>query len=458
MIRKHWKWLIGLVLVLTVVCAAVYAGMLQGKEMGSWKKIPKAPIVEARGTICSALVGNKLVVWGGTLNDKPLSDGAVYDIDKGAWKKMPLAPIEGTEHFAMLPYGEKNVLIWGGEDYPYGAIYDTNKDEWKKMAVAPISLGMEPFTSAILGNKLLVWGIGVTRLENPVGALYDIDKDTWTKMPEAPMLAIDDWPAFIYKNKFVVWGGRSPEKSDCHGAVYDIDSNTWKKMAPAPLEIGITKEPGDLKQGIKAGRNWGASILVGNKLLIWSGCPGPLVAQPTLTFSDGAVYDIDNDTWKKMAPAPIEPREFANNKLWRGASSWGNKVVIWGGMKDKFYNDGAIYDIEKDSWEKIPEAPVKSKQEIYGYGLFGYIRTAPGLLGNKLVVWGGQEQIVWGGKDPTVGAIYDLEKKKWELMEKCPIVGRDYHHPYFYENKLIIWGGRDATTRYTDGAIYDFGK
>jgi len=441
MLRKHWKWLIGLALVSTVVCAEVYAGMLQEKkqqnEIGTWKKIPKAPIGEPRSRIGKALVGNKLVVWGGTKDDKPLSDGAVYDIDKGTWKKMPLAPIEGTEHFTMLPYGKKDVIIWGGEDYPYGAIYDTDKDEWKKMAAAPITLGMEPYTSGILGNKLLVWGIGNTHPLNSVGGIYDIDKDIWKKMVEPPTIkAIDDWPPLFYKNKFIVWGAPSAVNGDRYGATYDIDKDEWKEMAKAPIQR----------------RNWGAAILVGNKLIYWGGCPGPVEARMSECFSDGAVYDIDNDTWKKMAAAPIDAR------FWPRAFLWGNKVVIWGGDKDKFYFDGAIYDVENDTWEKIPEAPLNAKQEIYNYGVFGYNRTPEGLLGNKLLVWGGQELILWGGKDASVGAIYDLDKKTWQKMPKAPINGRDYQASFLYRNKLIIWGGRNDTAIYADGAIFDIGK
>jgi len=409
--------------------APLFSSSLQQKnqKIGSWKKMSGAAPVEARAIIGSLLAGNKIIVWGGEIKDKPVSDGAIYDLDKDVWKKMPAAPIEGREHFTMLAHGQK-VILWGGENTPSGAIYDIQENTWKKMSEAPITLGMEPYTSGLVGNKLLVWGIGKTRELNPVGGIYDLDKDSWKKIAEPISIkAIDDWPAFIYKNKFLVWGSPPAGKGDRYGAIYDLDKDVWKEMARAPIER----------------RNWSAAVLAGNKLVIWGGCPGPVEARSSESRSDGAVYDIDTDAWKKMAPAPLEARFFPRAFL------WGNKVVIWGGLKDKFFYDGAIYDIEKDTWEKIAEAPVKGEhpRELYSYGIFGYNPTPPVLSGYKLIVWSVYCQ-----------AIYDLEKKKWEEMADAPISGRDYHASFLYGNKLIIWGGRDSQKAHSDGAICDLGK
>jgi hypothetical protein len=423
-----------IVFIIVVLIWAVQAGIgfagqktaQKETQAGSWQKMVEAAPIQARSLIGTVLIGNKLVVWGGEIKDNPVSDGAVYDIDRDSWKKMSKAPIEGREHFTILAYGKK-VIIWGGENTPYGAIYDIDKDAWAKMAEAPITLGAEPYTSGVLGNKVLVWGIGKTRELNPVGGIYDVAQNAWIKMAEAPIQAIDDWPPFFNKNRFIIWGAPNVGKPENCGAIYDIDKNSWKEMSKAPIKR----------------RNWSASILLGNKLIIWGGCPGPVEADSRESQSDGAIYDIDKNTWKKMADAPLEARFFPR------AFVWNNKVVIWGGMKDKFYYDGAIYTIETDTWEKITEAPLKSEhaRELYSYGLFGYNPTPQGLLGNKLLVW-----------SMYCSASYDLGKKKWEEMTEAPISGRDYHTVILYGNKLIIWGGRDDKNVYADGAIYEIRK
>lgn len=393
--------------------------------------------VKFRGTIGAVLSGNKIVVWGGETggdtNEQPANDGAVYDIDRDIWIKMAPAPIEGREHFTMIGYGT-NVLIWGGEDNPHGAIYDVAKNAWRKIADSPLSLGMEPFTSGIFGDKLLVWGIGRTRDLNPIGGIYDFARDAWSEMAPLPLLkAIDDWPPLFYKNTFSVWGCPNSEKTGRHGAVYDLVKNEWKEMAVAPIER----------------RNWPATVILDGKVIIWGGCEGPVEAHTGTSRDDGAVYDIEKDSWTKISPAPLEarwaPRSFA----------WGRKAVIWGGMGKAgneakfFYYDGAVYDYETDTWEKIPEAPLTSgrAREIYSYGIFGYNPTPPALYGDKLVVW-----------SMFCRAVYDLGNKRWEEMPPCPIGGRDYHRSFIYGNKLVVWGGRDDKCSHSDGAIFEFAR
>jgi hypothetical protein len=292
------------------------------------------------------------------------------------------------------------------------------------MADAPVTLGAESYTSGLINRKMLVWGIGKTSALNPVGGIYDIAADSWKRVADAPIKAIDDWPPFFHKNKFIVWGAPGDEQTGHFGATYDIDKDSWKEVAKAPI----------------ARRNWSASVLFGSKLLIWGGCPGPVEAHTAGSQNDGAIYDIDKDTWKKMAEAPLSPRFFPRGFL------WGNKVVIWGGLKDQFFYDGAVYDPEKDAWEKIPEAPLKGEhpKELYSYGIFGYNPTPPDLAGDKLVVW-----------SMHCRAIYDLAKKTWEEMEVGPIEGRDYHVSLLYGRKLLIWGGRDDKGVKADGSIYE---
>jgi hypothetical protein len=297
------------------------------------------------------------------------------------------------------------------------------------MADAPITLGMEPYTSGLLGNKMLVWGIGKTRELNPVGGVYDIATDTWKKMADPPIKAIDDWPALFFKNKFIVWGAPDVENSGHYGAVYDIDRDEWKVMATAPIMR----------------RNWSASVIIGKKLLVWGGCEGPVEAHTGTSRADGALYDIEKDSWTEISPAPLEARWASR------AFAWGRKAVIWGGMgksenEDQFFfYDGAVYDPEKDAWEKIPEAPLKGDhpRKLYSYGIFGYNPMPPQLSGNKLIVW-----------SMSCNAIYDLAKKTWEEMPGAPISGRDYHTLLLYGNKLIVWGGRDDKSAKADGAVF----
>ncbi len=405
---------------------------------GSWKKMASEAPVRFRSTIGAVAAGNRLVVWGGEVGgdtaEQPVSDGAVYDIDTDVWKKMAPAPIEGREHFTMVAT-DHQVIIWGGEDNPLGAIYDVERDTWRKIADAPITLGMEPYTSGIIGTRLLVWGIGRTRELNPVGGLYDLARDTWQKMASPPpsLKAIDGWPPLFYGHTFIVWGCPNSENAAQYGAVYDTDTDRWKEMSAAPIER----------------RNWPASVLVGRHLVIWGGCDGPVEAHTGTSRSDGAIYDIEANSWKKMSESPLGPRWAPR------AFAWGEKVVIWGGMGPAgdemkfFYFDGAIYDPRTDTWETIPEAPLASDQarRLRTYGIFGYNPTPPTLQGDRLIVW-----------CHDCSAVYDLATRRWTPMAPAPISGRDYHVSLLFGDRLLIWGGRDDSATRSDGAICRIGR
>ncbi len=82
-------------------------------------------------------------------------------------------------------------------------------------------------------------------------------------------------------------------------------------------------------------RSYHTSILVGNKVLIWGGYAGG-----NKYYNDGALYDVENDKWVKIKDSPLEMRNYYTLTLIE------NKLLIWGGFyKGKYYNDGAIYEL-----------------------------------------------------------------------------------------------------------------
>lgn len=100
----------------------------------------------------------------------------------------------------------------------------------------------------------------------------------------------------------------------------------------------------------------------------------------------------------------------------------GNKLVVWGGENT---SRAAIYDVEKDTWRSTAEAPLTSTQarELRPYGIFGYNPTPPALLGNRLIVWSFYCHVV-----------YDLGNRAWTEMTPSPISARDYHVSLLFGN------------------------
>jgi len=101
------------------------------------------------------------------------------------------------------------------------------------------------------------------------------------------------------------------------------------------------------------GRTSSTAILWKEKLIIWGGVGGTLIF-----YNDGAIYDIEKGTWQEMKESPISGRV---NYGWVHS---GKRIIIWGGADGgtTYYNDGAIYDIERGTWTKMKDAPIEGRQ------------------------------------------------------------------------------------------------
>jgi hypothetical protein len=98
----------------------------------------------------------------------------------------------------------------------------------------------------------------------------------------------------------------------------------------------------------------------GNRLFVWSGDEG---GEDTPLTAKGAMYDFGTRRWKTIAPPPIEPRVLAF------AQAVGNKVVVFGGWlsspTERFVRSGAIYDLDRDTWETIPDLPTSVPMTLH---------------------------------------------------------------------------------------------
>jgi len=78
------------------------------------------------------------------------------------------------------------------------------------------------------------------------------------------------------------------------------------------------------------------------------------------------VYDFTNKEWKIITAAPIG----SPGRCVCFAFAAGSKVVLWGGWNGyeddpKFLPDGALYDLQKDAWTKIPDVPASVPMQLH---------------------------------------------------------------------------------------------
>ncbi|MCI0457150.1 MAG: hypothetical protein L0Z62_09240, partial [Gemmataceae bacterium] len=304
-------------------------------DKGQWL-MSKSPPARLSGAFIG--VGSRTVV---VLNRGRKFSGWLLDLQSHKWKELPESPVGAKPTWisgGVAAVVDHRLIVWGDTKIaPYGAVLDTVTLKWSAIPDGPVA-PRKRCPHAVIGKKLFVWGgygPGFDPKEpdarGPLsdGAVYDLERKEWDDMPRAPIQFKYGIAWGVWRDRFVLVGG----KGQRGGAIYyDSPKRSWEKIPDAPFDVGINS----------------ACAISGDRLFVWSGAQK---AAP-----NGAVYDFRKREWKKIAQAPIPPRQLAF------AHAVGNRVVVWGGWVSdrdpgRFLRDGAIYDLDKGTWQKIPDLP-----------------------------------------------------------------------------------------------------
>lgn len=162
------------------------------------------------------------------------------------------------------------------------------------------------------------------------------------------------------------------------------DVGRWTTIATSPL----------------APRTYETSVWTGEEMLVFGGndaapcppnadCGGGLA---TRQFRDGAAYDPDTDSWRRIADTPIE---FGVAQ----ALLVGGEVVVVAQPAGRYEESQTwTYDISRDAWRRGADAPA--------YG------SLQGLAGDRVVMLGGGEPAGW---------LYDPLADRWTALPADPL-------------------------------------
>jgi N-acetylneuraminic acid mutarotase len=320
---------------------------------GEWQEFSDAPEDILSPNIigqCTAWTGERLLIWGGfnPMSPSLCVDGATYDPNTKTWQKLPKAPICGRMSATAIWTGAK-MIAWGGMD----------------------------------------WGVGHKQIAYADGAAYDTRTEAWSKLPEAPLDGRSWHTAVWTGEKMIIWGGSSTVKSFDDGAMYDVKTGKWEKLPQAPI----------------GPRCCHSAIWTGQKMIIWGG--STFYAGGT-GLGDGAAYDISLGKWEELPRAPISDRSL-HTAVWTG-----EEMIIWGGYftskcsDSKVMADGAGYDLKKNTWAKLPDAPIQ--------GLF---RHTAFWTGNRMIVYG-KLNSVFGVDSETDFACFVVGQREWKKPPSGP--------------------------------------
>jgi hypothetical protein len=312
----------------------------------------ETPLPETPGNGAAQAIGKRGVA---ILERERNYAGWFLDFATGKWHAIPASPITPDKHnldrtqTAMMG---SRLVVWGYfEDGPQGAVYDLDTQSWSVISDAPITPRYRAETTSI-GSRMFIWfGYGQQapprKGSGPLfdGAIYDAASNLWEKIPE-PALNVAGYgrPCVEWNGRLVVVGDGRNAASRVGGAIYDPEAKTWETIAGSPGDLGVQS----------------ACAISQDRLFVWSGRTAGRNAPLT---SKGAVYDFTTRRWKTIATAPIEPRLLAF------AQAVGSKVIVWGGWlsnpTERFVRSGAMYDLESDTWEAIPDLPTSVPKTLH---------------------------------------------------------------------------------------------
>jgi hypothetical protein len=251
----------------------------------------------------------------------------------------------------------------------------------------------------------------------PMSIFKDLPRG-WTELPPPPevrVVAAEAWTG----DRLLVWGGFvytgfSDEEAKGDGFMFDSRSRTWEPIAPSPLAPRVSPASG-----------W-----TGEEMLVWGGSD-LRNKQVSRYFDDGAAYDPETDTWRKLSQAPIDARS--------PLSVWTDReLIVWGAAVrlEERPRDGAAYDPAVDSWRAIVEAPIK--------------------LTDATAVWTGREMIVFGAAlhggnfpetETAIGAAYDPAADTWRRLPDSELYPNASTAAWNGE-ELVAWDDLHETAAY----------
>jgi N-acetylneuraminic acid mutarotase len=308
--------------------------------------------------------------WLVDCNDSPLNPACRCDIP---WIAEP--PMNAARDQFAGGVIDSNIYVFGGNGNPDGvdlkstevynpAITDPNINPWTILADNPhiIGSGVEELTSAVVDNKLYVFGADKIIFNE----MYDPVTNTWTTLAPKPTFTRAG-PATVYNDEIYIFGGSSNDPNlynedsnivEC----YDPNSNTWRHVTNIPLLMS----------------NF-AIATIGSKAYLLGGAVGS--QPPDIQLLDDVItYDFDANSWDTASyqPVPVKKAFMYSNS----APIIDGKIYLIGGWKivqDGFVLDNRvdIYDPAANTWEEGTPLPLP---------LGDYVTLA---IGPKIYVLGG---------------------------------------------------------------------
>jgi hypothetical protein len=222
-------------------------------------------------------------------------------------------------------------------------------------------------------------------------------------------------------SQIFIWGGVNESGTALNsGALYDPRTDTWLVIA----SDAETPTPRSLATAV-----WTGSVIV-----VWGGLD-PNSMEP---LDDGAIYDPVSNAWSPMSPGPLARSAPVGAAVYE-------RVVFVGGHDDQERPLGGLdeYDLGMDEW-------------VTG------MQDSPSPVADPAVAGGTQTVWTYGGRTEMNTGVsglsyYSMQGHRW--LDAAPFSpGRWGSFAAFANGEFFVWGGRNLTDFFDDGASYGVGS
>ncbi|MFD6948565.1 hypothetical protein A6A08_18400 [Nocardiopsis sp. TSRI0078] len=161
---------------------------------------------------------------------------------------------------------------------------------------------------------------------------WDVDVSV-SELPSGPLASRQDHSLVWSGEELLVWGGHGATQHDSYadGAAYSPDTGSWRILPEVDLES----------------RTRHSAVMVQDRMLVWGGFTPTHSGGPEAHLAgDGALYDMETDSWEPIAPAP-GARSLAQ------AVAVGGHAVFGGGHSEQGEKGFLVYSPSEDAWDTV---------------------------------------------------------------------------------------------------------
>jgi N-acetylneuraminic acid mutarotase len=165
----------------------------------------------AAGSVCTALIGNKIYAAGGIVGSATVDDCAVYDIGANTWTPLASMPFQKGRNHAATGTDGQTVYVFGGRGVGSGS------------------------------NNVVANGFDHVQIYDPATNTWSASFDPGSTIPPLPIGRGGTGKAVFYKGEFYVIGGETltgpgaqPGNVYNRVDVYDPVTKTWRLEAKLP--------------------------------------------------------------------------------------------------------------------------------------------------------------------------------------------------------------------------------